>query len=235
MIDAHLDRLLDELVAAEPRERWNDVVGRARHSRRRYAAVVAGIAVLVLTPATWAAVDAFEGTPAPESINQSFVQWNAGAEQMETFDAQSGFKKQEPRADASKAHGVLQLATSDGPLDMWAAPELDGNGTCWFVGWESDMHGDHALGEGSCTEGDDSAIDPSWGWGADHPDDTIMEGSVTGEETTLDVTLTDGRTTTLPVVEHLFLAALPRGSKPASIVGRDAAGHVVDTWTDPNP
>jgi hypothetical protein len=41
--------------------------------------------------------------------------------------------------------------------------------------------------------------------------------------------------TTLPVVEHLFLAALPKGSKPASIVGRDADGNVVATWNDANP
>ena len=118
---------------------------------------------------------------------------------------------------------------------MWAAPELDGTGTCWFVGWESDIHADNALGGGSCTEADDTAIDPSWGWGADHPAYTVLHGSVTGDETTLDVTLTDGSTTTLPVVEHLFLAALPNGSEPASIVARDANGNVVDSWTDSTP
>jgi hypothetical protein len=229
-MDAHLDGLFDELVAAEPQERWNDVLHRARRSRRRYAAVVAAIAVLVLAPATWAAVRAFEGTPAPLSIHQNFVEWDASAAAMEAYFAQSGFTKHVPRADASKAHGVLQLATSDGPLDLWAAPELDGNGTCWFVGWESDMHGDNALGEGSCTQADQPAIDPGWGV-LGHPAYTVLEGSVTGNETTLDVTLTDGRTTTLPVVEHLFLAAFPAGSKPASMTGRDAAGDVVATWT----
>jgi hypothetical protein len=63
----------------------------------------------------------------------------------------------------------------------------------------------------------------------------VLSGSVTGDETTLDVTLTDGSTTALPVVEHLFLAALPKGSKPASIVGRDANGDDVATWKDANP
>lgn len=232
-MDAYLDGLLDELVAAEPRERWDDVLGRARRSRRRYTAVVAAVAALAVVPATWAAVNAFEGTPAPPSIHQSFVQWNAGAEQMETSAAQDGFKTQVPRADASKAHGVLQLATTDGPLDMWAAPELDGSGTCWFVGWESDMHGDNARGGGSCTEADEDPINAGWEWGNDHPTYTVLEGSVTGDETTLDVTLTDGSTTTLPVVEHLFLGALPKGSQPASIVGRDANGDVVATWTEP--
>jgi hypothetical protein len=233
-MDAHLDGLLDELVIAEPREAWNDVLGRARRSRRRYAAVVAAVAVFVLAPATWAAVDAFDGTPAPESIQQTFLQWDAQAALEEAAQAQTGFSRHVPRADASKAHGVLQLATTDGPLDMWAAPELDGTGTCWFIGWESDMHGDSARGGGSCTETDSGPIDAGWEWGIDHPTYTVLEGSVTGDETTLDVTLTDGSTTTLPVVEHLFLAALPKGSKPATIVGRDANGNVVATWK-PSP
>jgi hypothetical protein len=233
--DVYLDGLLDELVTGEPREQWSDVRRRAQRSRRRYAAVVATLAALVLVPATWAAVDAFDGTPAPHAIHQSFVQFNAGADQMEAYIAQQGFERHFPRADASKAHGVLQIDTSDGPLDMWAAPEVDGTGTCWFVGWESDMHGDHALGGGTCTESDADAIDPGWEWGAPHPAYTVLHGSVTGDEKTLDVTLTDGRTTTLPVVEHLFLAALPRGSKPASITGRDADGTVVATWKDSNP
>ncbi|HEY3577221.1 MAG TPA: hypothetical protein VGK68_04375 [Gaiellaceae bacterium] len=235
MTDAYLDSLLDDLVTPEPRDRWNDVHRRAQRSRRRYTAVVAAVAALVLVPATWAAVDAFDGTPAPQAIHQSFVQFNAGADQMEAYIAREGFKRHFPRADASKAHGVLQIATSDGPLDMWAAPEVDGTGTCWFVGWESDMHGDRAMGGGTCTEGDDPGINASWEWGAPHPDYTVLHGSVAGDETTLDVTLTDGRTTTLPVVEHLFLAALPRGSKPATIVGRDSAGDVVERWSDPNP
>ena len=229
-MDAHLDNLLDELMTAEPREAWNDVLHRARRSRRRYVAVFTAVVVLVLTPATWAAVRAFEGTPAPLSIQQNFREWDAQAAATEAAAAQAGFARQVPRADASKAHGVLQLQTSDGPLDMWAAPELDGNGACWFVGWESDIHGDNALGEGSCTQGDEPAIDPGWGV-LGHPSYTVLEGSVTGDETTLDVTLADGRTTTLPVAEHFFLAALPPGSEPASITGRDAAGNVVATWT----
>jgi hypothetical protein len=234
-MDAHLDGLLDELVTTEPREAWSDVLRRARRTRRRYTALAAAVAVFVLAPATWAAVDAFEGTPAPQSIHQTFLQWDAQAAAMEAAQAQDGFSRDVPRADANKAHGVLQLQTTDGPLDMWAAPESDGNGTCWFVGWESDMQADNAQGSGSCTEPDNSGIDPGWEWGAPHPTYTILDGSVTGDETTLDVTLTDGETTTLPVVEHLFLAALPRGSKPASITGRDAQGNVVETWTDASP
>ena len=127
-----------------------------------------------------------------------------------------------PAADASKAHGVLQLQTSDGPLDLWAAPETDGSGTCWFVGWESGISTNHAIGPRSCTTSNDEAITPETYNDASHPSYTILTGSVTGSETTLDVTLRDGSTTTLPVAEHLFLGALPPGSQLASITGRDA-------------
>ena len=235
MTDAYLDGLLDELVTAEPREQWNDVLGRARRSRRRYAVGIAAVAALVLVPATWAAVDAFEGTPAPESIEQNFVRWNASADDMSALMAQSGFKRDVPLAVASKAHGVLQLATNDGPLDMWGAPESNGDGTCWFVGWDSELNGSGGpRGVSSCRQTDSQHFD--WvGWNdPNHPAYTVLIGSVSGSEKTLDVTLADGSTTTLPVAEHLFLAALPHGSKVASIVGRGATGNEIASWRAPS-
>jgi hypothetical protein len=227
----YLDHLLDELVPAEQNTgSWNDVLDRARRSRRRYTVLVAAVAALVLAPAAWAAVNAFEGTPAPQVIQQNFSPYTR-ATINPTTGAILDFL---PAANASKAHGVLQLQTSDGPLDLWAAPETDGNGTCWFVGWESDIGTDHAIGNGSCRTSNDAAITPETYNDASHPSYTVLVGSVTGSETTLDVTLTDGNTTTLPVAEHLFLGALPPGSQLASITGRDAAGNIVASWT-PSP
>jgi hypothetical protein len=218
----YLDDLLDELVPAErDAGSWSDVLDRARRSRRRYTAAVAMVAALVLAPAAWAAVNAFEGTPAPQAIQQYFTFHRV------IVNAQADFVHNLPDADASKSHGVLQLQTSDGPLDLWAAPEIDGTGMCWFVGWESDT----GVGTGSCTESNDAAITPETYNDASHPSYVVLVGSVTGSETTLDVTLTNGSTTTLPVAEHLFLGALPPGSQLASINGRDAKGNVVASWT----
>jgi hypothetical protein len=222
----YLDDLLDELVPAQrDAGSWSDVLDRARRSRRRYTAAVAVVAALVLAPATWAAVNAFEGTPAPQVIQQNFSSHRI------IINPRTGFVHNLPDADASQSHGVLQLQTSDGPLDLWAAPETDGSGTCWFVGWESDINADHAIGTGACTESSDAAITPETYNDASHPSNTVLVGSVTGSETTLDVTLTNGSTTTLPVAEHLFLGALPPGSQLASITGRDATGNVVASWT----
>lgn len=53
-MDAYLDELLDKLVAAEPREAWNDVLHRARRTHRLYVGAAAGVGALVLAPAGWA-------------------------------------------------------------------------------------------------------------------------------------------------------------------------------------
>lgn len=237
MTDAYLDGLLDELVTAEPREQWYDVRGRARRSRRRYAAVVATLAVLVLTPATWAAVNAFEGTPAPQSVVQNFLQWDARAAALSAAQARAGFAAHVPTADASKAHGVLQLQTGDGPLDLWAAPGTDG-GTCWFIGWESDLNRPYgAYGFGGCapqTPTDGRKI--SWGevnLPPLHPNYWILNGYVYGDASTVEVTLSNGESTTLPLVERLFIAAFDSDTKIASFTARDDAGQVVASWTNP--
>jgi hypothetical protein len=240
MMDAHLDGLLDELVATEPREAWDDVLARARHSRRRYAGVVAAVAVLVLAPATWAAVNAFEGTPAPQSIQQNFLQWDAQAAAREYALAQAGFTAKVPRAEADKAHGVLQLQTGDGPLDMWAAPATDG-GTCSFIGWESDLNGADgtAYGYGGCVPATpQNGEDIAWGevnLPPSHPNYWVLSGYVYGDAATVDVVLADGRTTSLPVVEGLFMAAFDSEVKIDSLTARDAGGNVVATSTNAAP
>jgi hypothetical protein len=209
MTDSYLDGLLDELVRVEPRESWDDVLQRARRAQRRYTVLVVAIAVLVLAPATWAAYRAFEGTPAPRSIRQDFV----------LIDG------------AGKAHGVLQVQTRYGPLDLWAAPEL-GGGKCWILIWMRKTSNPHGSFEGTCSNPAVSAppIDVGIGW-ATHPI-PVLSGSVTGRATTVEVKLSNGYTMTLPVVEHLVLGVVPlqpgaRLPGVAFAIGRDASGKVV--------
>jgi hypothetical protein len=222
-MDAHLDGLFDELVAAEPQERWNDVLHRARRSRRRYAAVVAAIAVFVLAPATWAAVNAFEGTPAPQVIQEKFIHW---AE----INPRTGFMTHVPTAEASKAHGVLQLQTGDGPVDLWAAPSNEG-GTCWFVVWQSDLAADNDRGYGSCAPAAAPSSNLYVGTNQAHPGYHVLSGYAYGDAATVDVTLADGRTATLPAVEGLFMGAFENDAIVASVVARDASGNVVGSST----
>lgn len=236
MTDAYLDRLLDELVGTEPRETWSDVVARARRRRRRYVAVVAVVAVLVLAPAAWAITQAFEGKPAPQSIKSAFRDANT----MNAMIAKVLGRRQ-PKAIASKAHGVIQVETADGPLDLWAAPASDG-GTCYFIGWQSEVHETNASGSSSCVPGTarannarSSAFNLAVSWGGDykHRNYTVVEGYAYGGATTVRIARSDGSTMTLPVVEGLFLGALRQSThwrlrpKIVSVVSHDAQGHVV--------
>ena len=74
MTDASIDEILDEYVPPfAPRSQgWEDVLGRARRSRRRYAALAAAALALVLVPTAVSfggrVVNLFQGTPAPPAV-----------------------------------------------------------------------------------------------------------------------------------------------------------------------
>jgi hypothetical protein len=216
MMDAHLDGLLDELVVAEPSEAWNDVLGRARRSRRRYAAVAVAVAVLVLTPATWGAINAFEGTPAPPDVASDF---------SNLVGFQRGMAAKFPQADVSKAHGVIEVQTQDGPEDLWAAPD-DQGGQCYYVDWAADVPSDSF---GGCEPSPPPASKIAFGdvWLPSHPTLTTFWGNVYVDAATVELTLDDGSTRTLHVVERLFLGSLEKGVKVEKVTAFDASGNVV--------
>jgi hypothetical protein len=226
MMDAHLDALLEELVPATPHEQWNDVLRRARRSRRRYTAVAAAVAVLVLAPATWAAVDAFEGTPAPPDVSTNFRQLN----QLADSTIQEGFASKLPQTDPSKAHGVVEIQTADGPEDLWAAPN-DQGGQCYLIDWPNDPPGADGsrYGVDGCEESPPPASNISFSdvWVYEHPDVMTVYGTVYVPAATVQVTLDDGSTLALPVVEHLFLGSAPKGAKVENLTARNASGNVV--------
>jgi hypothetical protein len=229
MTESHLDALLDELVPAEPPEGWNDVVHRARRDQRRYTAVVLAIATLVLASCSWVAVKAFEGTPAPPPVRGTFEFSNRADA---AFAKRIG--KKFPQAIVDKAHGVLQVQTKHGPLDLWAAPSTDG-GSCFLVGWEADMTEKLQLGgSGGCTQGHEPRVGAGT-FQESNRANTVLYGVATGSVATVRVKLWSGRTVTLPVVEHYFLGALPIGSAVESVTGRDASGKIVARYKQPQP
>lgn len=225
-MDAYLDELLDELVTAEPREAWDDVLRRARRSHRRYTALVAVVAALVLAPAAWAAVNAFEGTPAPPDVSQDFTQLNRIAD----FAIQKGFSLKLPQIDASKAHGVVEIQTPAGPEDLWAAPNDEG-GQCYFIDWANDPTAQDGSKPGftGCEQSPPPASNISFGdvWVYPHPDVVTAYGSVYVDAATVQLTLRDGSKVTLPVVEHLFIGSLPRGTRVNRVTAFDAEGNLV--------
>jgi hypothetical protein len=228
-----IDHLLDELV--EPFELrpdgWDDVLARSRRARRRYVLAVAAAAALLLVPTAVALrgeiTGLFQGTPAPPAVSTSFESSN----RMADYATQRGFGDRFPHADVSRAHGVLEVQTSDGPEDVWAAPD-DQGGQCWWVDFANDPAGPGGkYGYGLCDTNPPDApdIEPGLTWLEPHPSLMTLFGLVHVQADRVVVRLKDGSTLTLPVVEGAFLASVDKGAQLDHVAAYDGDEQVA-TW-----
>src|SRR3954454_10462102 len=107
---------------------------RAANARRQWRPVLVGAAIVVALALAGvglaAGFGAFEGTPAPPDVSTNFKQLNGFANAA----VQKGFSLTFPQTDVSKAHGVVEIETPDGPEDLWAAPNSQG-GQCYLIDW----------------------------------------------------------------------------------------------------
>jgi hypothetical protein len=119
--------------------------------------------------------------------------------------------------DASKAHGVIEIQTADGPQDLWAAPN-DQGGVCWFIDFANDPAQNGVQpGFGNCETSttpppSNMTIDVP-GWAVTHPSLSTFDGRVYVDAATVQLTLADGSTANLPVVEGFFLGSLDTSAK----------------------
>lgn len=206
--------------------------------------LVLGVAVAVTALAAAgvaiaAGFGAFEGTPAPPDVSTNFAENN----QIADYAIQQGFARQWPQADVSKAHGVIEIQTPDGPQDLWAAPN-DQGGECYFIDFANDPAGSGGKpGGGGCFTPEEaysnSKIAPEGpGWTIQHPDLLTISGSVAVNAATVQIALQDGSTITAPVVEHFFLVSIPKpaaagGATLERVAAFDANGAKVAEWTSP--
>lgn len=208
MSDTYLADRLDELFTAEPPPAWDDVLARARRSRRRYGLVAVGLATLVLAPASWAVANAFEGSTPPQPVSSLVQKWNTElAPDLVAITKKWANPPEIATADLSKLHGVLQVQTPYGPYDLWAAPSSNG-GVCVWNAFEADLRpGANGDVDGWCWNPplrlyvgglESPSSDPSLG---------IAEGYTSiPNAATATVTLSDGRSATSPVVEGFYIA-----------------------------
>src|SRR5438132_6103380 len=243
-----IEDLLNEIVAPfEDRSGgWNDVLSRARRARRRYALIAAAVSALVLVPTSvrrrGELSDRSQGPPAPPAVSTWF------ADQL----TQKGFATKFPHADVARAHGVLEVETSDGPEDLWVAPD-DQGGQCWFIDFADDPPGPggqygfggcypvpQGLTLGTTRHGTYVVIDPrlrvpatdvDWGavWISLHPALQTLWGRVRVPAARVEADLADGSTLRLPVVESFFLASLSKNTRVTQIRAYDASGAQVAT------
>lgn len=206
MSDAYLDGLLDELVIAEPPPAWDDVLRRARRSRRRYGLVAVALATLVLAPASWAIADAFEGSAPPQSISADVQSWNVLTPQLRALMANAGSPVEIATADLSKLHGVMQVQTQHGQLDLWAAPGSNG-GVCTVLAFGADLQpGANGNADGGCWNPPLKLLVGGLESPSSYPSLGIADGYTSiPNAATATVALSDGRSATSPVVEGFYL------------------------------
>ncbi len=240
--DAYLADLLDELVTAEPPPAWSDVLRRARRSRRRYGLVAVVLAALVLAPASWAVANAFEGSAPPELITSGVADSNALAPQVVAAAEAKGWPDPASygaTADLSKLHGVMQLQTPDGPLDLWAAPSSNG-GVCEFLGFEVDLRpGANGGWDGGCLNPPLKLFPPTLENESWHPNLYYEYGYTSiPNAATATMSLTDGQSATVPVVEGWFLTTFQRttdGVFSTTTTIQDASGNQLAEYQAPPP
>lgn len=240
------DDAIRRLAAANPVPHDGPLHQPAPIRARRPGRPVLGVAVAVAAlagagVAIAAGFGAFEGTPAPPDVSASFTQLN----RMPDPAVQQGIDAKWPQADVSKAHGVIEAQTPDGPEDLWAAPN-DQGGQCYFIDWANDPPEQDGTkyGFGGCppTWSTSKPINPPGvGWIVGHPNLLTVWGSVAVDAASVEITFADGSTMTLPVVEHVYLGSLdePAGQtgvgdeKVVQVTAFDASGNQVAQWTSP--
>lgn len=239
MSDAYLGDLLDELVTAEPPPAWDEVLGRARRSRRRYGLVVVAVAALILAPATWAVAGAFEGSQPPQSVSTVIQHINTLIPELNVEVPGANVAT----FDVSKLHGVMQVHTADGPLDLWAAPGSNG-AVCEWEAFEADLQpgasGNNA--DGGCLNPPLNLVAGSLSTDGSESNLYIADGYTSiPSAATATVTLSDGRSATIPVVEGWYLTTFSRASGTpdfsvtvAKTTIDDASGNQLGEWQAPN-
>jgi len=216
---------------------WDEVRRRAGVRSRRYLAAVALVAALVLAPAAWAITQAFEGKPAPPSAKFRFGHTFVGVHSLRELIA---LAEGEPKAVVGKAHGVIQLQTKDGRIDLWAAPAR-GSGKCFLV---TVQRRDYPAINVGCypatlqTAGSSVVHNLIW-TSRDyylHRNYNLVNGRAYGGATSLRVTLSNHKTKTLRVVEGLFLGAWRQSvhsrqrPKIVALTAYNEHGHIVGYW-----
>jgi hypothetical protein len=250
-----LTDLLDQVVTVEPLPAWGDVLTRARRSRRRYGALAALVALFVLVPAAWAIDNAFYGSPPPPEAQSAVAFWNKYAPQAEAYAEAHGWPNPQQygtTADLSKLHGLFQVQTPYGPLDVWGAPSSNG-GLCWTMDYQADL-----------TRAPGVMSEPGGGGGCSQPGGLANNYGIEVDSGYPSVYLTSGYTDnanaasaqetikvgekvltkTGPVVDGLYAIAFPRDPTttdawdsanigPEKVVTYDANGNEVETWQNP--
>ncbi len=224
---------------------WLAVRRRAWRPWRRAAlvAVVAATAALLVAPAFGIGgrvLDLIQGRPAPPAVQTMFAGENEARQQHFAHAAAAGAAMHDRFSAVipGEARGVASIETPDGPIHLWVAPTEDGR-QCWMIQTSEDPVTGRPYGGGSCDGIDQTgAIRPEGPmWTIERPNILTMHVRVyddTIKRVQLEFEGAPGMS--LPVVSGHALGTMPKQSpvNPLSVVGLNADGEVVASWTHPS-
>jgi hypothetical protein len=227
-------RVYRRAVNSAPRRSDPSWLLRRTSSHRRLVLVVT-LGALVLVPAAVAVggkvLDLFQGSTPTPAVSTAYETMNSSADAM----IKQGFADRFPKSDLNKLHGVIEIQTTDGPQDLWAAPN-DSGGQCFFVDFASDpASASGKAGNGTCdsTTTNASTITVASFWTLAHRDISTAYGRVRVPAASVKLTLADGSAVAAPVVESFFLVSLKKGGQVARVTAYNTAGNQVADWTPP--
>jgi hypothetical protein len=227
--DLLLTGLMDRYAEELPEEpAWEDVLRRARRTRRRLVGMVGVAVAAVLVPsalALSAVAHVFDGTKAPRSVIRGFTRHPGAGVVLPGVLPYAPLR----RVDSSTAHGVLEVRSLDGPVYLWAANESSGSGKCWFATWAHDLRypWTAATAAGCDPAKPSGAMTYSYSWQTPHWSVAVLVGRVYRKASTVTVKYGCGQTRVLPVVEHLFMTTFVWSTRVFSLTARDRRGRVV--------
>lgn len=232
MTDLSIRQRLAQYAAEYPEEpAWDDVLQRARKGRKRVVTVLVLALSLIMIPAALAVPavrQIFEGTPGTPSAVAGFSSANRLAERLPAIAQANGIA----RVNLSTVHGVLAVRTNSGPLDLWAAQQRTGVGTCWFATWRDERSDVASLASTPACDSSEPAAPVVYSYTARLPNWTtaVLIGRVYARDAvTATVTYGCGSRRTVPVVEHLFLTVFPAGTPVSEITVSKADGRQIAT------
>jgi hypothetical protein len=235
LLAARFDALRDDFDDAD----WGEVLARrgSRATRRTRRLLVALAVVVVAIPSSLAFGGVrgyFFGTPAPPVVENAFREGNAMRRMIVAWQRAHHHRIDAmPEANGHKAHSVVAVATSDGPLVLWAAPAAHGR-ECWYVAFADDLIGNRRSGGGSCDEANQPPLDWSSGWSQAHPTLKVLYGRLSVAGAASVTIASPSATIRVPVVHGFFLTAVPKATKaPTKLVAHDAKGRWIAAWTKP--
>lgn len=206
---------------------------RPRAVARRWPKIALAMALIVLAGAVANVAfglglgdrlhDLVAGKPAPPPIEER-LRDEALAERLVPLFAGK------PVAEVDKAHGVMAIGSSEGPVALWTVPTRDGP-ICYFVELvRLSERADEPRGESRCTPKPSPTAPIVWSR-LERGGLRIASGFLAGNVDSLWLRSPEGAMDPVPTAERFFLAELPGGLEGYALIARDARGTELERRT----